>query len=121
MDMKWIDKLARIFGVTSALLVDHDGLVIAESGNADDAVAPHSALMVKKLIDSVGLETVSDWIWTQCETDTLVIGIANVDVGILVILMEPDANLGLVRLEARNIRRNLQSEFSASLFPGNKS
>ncbi len=120
MDMKWIDKLARIYGVDSALLVDHDGLVIAESGSVEATVAPHSALMVKKLIDSVGIQTVSDWIWTQCETETLVIGIANVDIGILVILMEPDANLGLVRLEARNIRRSLQTEFSASLFPGNK-
>ena len=112
MDIKWIDKLAGIYGVTSVLLVDRDGLVVAQAGVASEIIAPHSALMVQKLIDKIGLETIDSWLWTQCETDKMIISIANVDIGILVITMQLDANLGLVRMEARNIRSSLQDKFS---------
>ncbi len=111
MDVKWINKLAKIYGVNGVMLVDRDGLVVAQAGEVSEQVAPHSALMVKKLIDNVGVDTVEEWQWTQCETDDLILSVANMSLGILVLVMEPDANLGLVRLEARNIRRTLQETF----------
>lgn len=111
MNMKWVDALAEIHGVTSVILVDRDGLVFSQAGEASEKVAPHSALMVKKLLDKVGVEMVESWIWTQCETETLIIGIANLDIGILVLLMEPDANIGMVRLEARNLRKMFRNKF----------
>ncbi|MDP8208109.1 MAG: hypothetical protein P9L92_15700 [Candidatus Electryonea clarkiae] len=111
-DMKWVDKLSEIYGVTSVILVDRDGLVITQAGEALDEVAPHSALMVKKLLTRIGVKVVANWIWTQCETESVIIGIANLDIGILVLLMEPDANIGMVRLEARNLRSQLRDEFS---------
>ncbi len=117
MDIKWIDKLSQIFGVVSVMLVDRDGLVVAEAGRSSERIAPHSALMVKKLIDKIGLKTVEEWIWTQCETETFIIGIANVDIGIVVLVMEQDCNLGLVRLEVRNIRRKLSDTFINALGP----
>lgn len=116
MDVKWINKLDRIYGVESVLLVDRDGLVIAEAGDSSERIAPHSAMMVKKLIERVGVETVEEWLWTQCETDDMIISVANMGLGILVLVMESDANLGLVRMEARNIRRTLEETFGRSPF-----
>ena len=117
-DIRWIDRIAAIYGVSSVLLVDRDGLVIAQAGSASEVIAPHSALMVQKLIDKIGLETIDSWIWTQCETDNMIISIANVDVGILVLTMQPDANLGLVRLEAGSIRRSLKDKFTTATATG---
>ncbi|MBD3165992.1 hypothetical protein GF324_05305 [bacterium] len=111
MDIKWVDKLARIYGVNGALLVDKDGLIIADAGDTSEQVAPHSALMVKKLISRIGLQAFEEWEWTQCESEGMVIAIANMDIGILVLVMDADANLGLVRIEARRIRRTLREEF----------
>ena len=45
MDMSWMDDLARIHGVVSIMLVDKDGLVVAQAGRASDRIAPHTALM----------------------------------------------------------------------------
>ncbi|MFC2170583.1 hypothetical protein ACFLQJ_01240 [Calditrichota bacterium] len=112
MDMKWVGKLAKIYGVTSVILVDRDGLVISQAGEALDKVAPHSALMVRKLLNRIGVKIIENWLWTQCETDQTIIGIANLDIGILVLIMEPDANLGEVRLEARKLRGELRDQFS---------
>jgi predicted regulator of Ras-like GTPase activity (Roadblock/LC7/MglB family) len=118
MDIKWIDRVAAIYGVTSVLLVDRDGLIIAQAGSASEVIAPHSALMVQRLIEKVGLETIDRWLWTQCETNDMIISVANVDVGILVLTMRLDANLGLVRLEARNIRSSLKDRFSSARVGG---
>lgn len=114
MNMQWINSIAEIYGVTAALLVDHDGIVIAQAGDVSDTMAPHSTLLVQKLIKNIGLETVNKWNWTQCETNDMVYGIANVDVGILVIVMKNDANLGMVRLHARAVRQDLKMIFSDS-------
>jgi predicted regulator of Ras-like GTPase activity (Roadblock/LC7/MglB family) len=118
MDIKWIDRIAGIYGVTSVLLVDRDGLVVAQSGASSEEVAPHSALMVQRLIDKIGLATIDRWLWTQCEAAEMVISIANVEIGILILTMRPDANLGLVRLEAQKIRSSLRDKFVAAAGAG---
>ncbi len=115
MDVKWLNRIAEIYGIKSALIVDRDGLVVAEAGEASDLVAPHSALMVKKLIERIGVQTMEDWFWTQCETPDTVISISNVEIGVLVLLMQPDTNLSLVRMEAGNIRNTLKQEFQRPL------
>ncbi len=112
MNLQWIDSLADIFGVTAVLLVDHDGIVIAQAGDVSGTMAPHSTLLVQKLIKNIGLETVNRWKWTQCETSDVVYGIANVNIGILVIVMKADANLGMVRLQARAIKEDLKKIFT---------
>lgn len=114
MDTRWIDRISGIYGVTSAILVDRDGLVIAQAGSASEKIAPHSALMVQNLIAKIGVDTFEKWLWTQCETNDLIISIANVDVGIMVLTMRKDANLGLVRLETKNLRSSLHDRFSAT-------
>ena len=111
MKVKWLEKFAGIYGVKGALLVDHDGLVVAQTGDVSDQVAPRSALMVKRLVERIGSKIMEDWLWTQCETPNLIISISNVDIGILVLLMQPDSNLSRVRLEAMELRRTLGEEF----------
>lgn len=112
MEAKWIENIALIHGIKTAILVDHDGLVVAKAGEASDWVAPHSALMVKRLITEIGAETIRDWLWTQCDTEEFILSLVNVDVGILVLIMEPDANLGLVQVEAGNVRHAIKQTFN---------
>lgn len=111
MEAKWLDDISKISGVTAAFLVDHDGLIVSQAGMASQWIAPHSALLVTKLIDEVGLGKMGKWHWTQCETDDIILSIASVEIGILVLVMRPDANLGMVRIEARNIKNALQKTF----------
>lgn len=112
MDVKWIDNISTIRGVKSAILVDFDGIVVAESGKMSDWVPPLSALMVKKLVDQVGAETFGEWLWTQCDTENVIISLVNVGIGILIVFMETNANIGLVQIEARNVKQAIKETFS---------
>ncbi|HHE46469.1 MAG TPA: roadblock/LC7 domain-containing protein [Bacteroidetes bacterium] len=111
MRKEWMDKIASIYGVDYAYIVDRDGLVIAQAGEASDRIAPHSALMVTQLIDKIGVRALDDWGWTQCETEEVIIAFSYVYIGILVLVMHPDANLTKVRIEAENLRQTLKKEF----------
>lgn len=111
MEVDWIKKLADIYGVESAMIVDRDGLVVAKAGLASDRLAPHSALLVTRLIDQIGLKNIDEWQWAQCETAELTISFTNVYVGILIIVMKKDVNLSMVRLEAGKIRRAMKEKF----------
>ncbi len=111
MKNEWMDRIARIYGVDCSIIVDKDGLVVAQAGEASDRIAPHSAMMVTQLMDKVGVSAMDDWGWTQCETEEVIIAISYVYVGILVMVMRPDANLTRVRIEAENLRQTLKKEF----------
>ncbi len=111
MTVSWIDNLTSIEGVNGALIVDADGLIIHEGGDASAELAPHSALMVKNLIDKIGIKTLDGWQWTQCRTGDLVLAVCNVYVGILVLVMSPDIDLGKVRKEAMSVRNTLLGKF----------
>ncbi len=112
MEIKWIDNISAIRGVNSAILVDFDGIVVAEAGKMSDWIPPLSALMVKKLIDEVGADTFGEWLWTQCDTENVIISLVNVGIGILIVFMKPDANIGLVQIEARNVKQAIKETFS---------
>lgn len=108
---EWVEQIANIYGVDSSQIVDLDGLVVAQAGMASDRVAPHSVLLVKRLIEQIGVNTMDDWLWTQCETEGVIIAICFVYIGILVLVMQPDANISKVRIEADKLRRTLRGEF----------
>lgn len=111
MEVRWVDRIANIHGVVSALIVDLDGLVMAHAGSTSDIAAAHSSLFIKKLVDKIGINTMEEWAWTQCETENMIIAFSNVQVGVLVVMMGQDVNLSLVRIEAESIRRSLKEKF----------
>ena len=108
---EWMEKIAAIYGVDCTLIVDKDGLVICQSGEASERIAPHSAIMVTQLMDKIGVRALDEWGWTQCETEEVIIALSYVYVGILVMVMKPDANITKVRLEADSLRQRLKKEF----------
>jgi predicted regulator of Ras-like GTPase activity (Roadblock/LC7/MglB family) len=108
---EWMDRIASIYGVDCALIVDKDGLVICQAGEASERIAPHSALMVTQLMDKIGVRALDEWGWTQCGTEEVIIALSYVYVGILVMVMRTDANLTKVRIEAENLRHKLKKEF----------
>ena len=108
---EWMDKIASIYGVDCALIVDKDGLVICQAGEASERIAPHSAILVTQLMDKIGVQALDDWGWTQCETEEVIIALSYVYVGILVMVMKTDANITKVRIEADNLRHKLKKEF----------
>jgi len=108
---EWMNKIAAIYGVDCALIVDKDGLVICQAGEASERIAPHSAMMVAQLMDKIGVRALDEWGWTQSETEEVIIALSYVYVGILVMVMKPDANLTKVRIEADNLRHRLKKEF----------
>ncbi|MDP8241261.1 MAG: hypothetical protein P9X24_19405 [Candidatus Hatepunaea meridiana] len=107
----WLDKITTIYGVECSLIVDKDGLVVSQAGSAPERIAPHSALMVKQLMEKIGVDTMDYWEWTQCETENAVISISYVYIGIMVIIMRPDANISKVRIEANRLRKSLSEKF----------
>jgi len=111
MQVEWVERINDIYGVDCALIVDLDGLVISEAGKASAQIAPHSALMVVQLMEKIGVDTMDEWRWTQCETDDIIIVVSYVYIGILVVMMQPDTNLSKVRIETVNLRRILSKKF----------
>ncbi len=120
MEIHWVDRIANIHGVVSALIVDLDGLVMAQAGSTSEIAAAHSSLFIKKLVDKIGIQTMEEWLWTQCETENMIIAFSNVKVGVLVVMMSQDVNLSLVRIEAYSIRQALKDKFEQP-FPNNGS
>jgi len=111
MQGEWVERINGIYGVDCVLIVDRDGLVISKAGRASAQIAPHSALMVMQLMDKIGVETMDDWRWTQCETEDIIIAVSYVYIGILVVVMQPETNLSKVRIETANLRRTLSRKF----------
>lgn len=111
MSDEWVEKINSIHGVDCSLIVDRDGLIISKAGSTSDQIAPHSALMVMQLMEKIGVQTMDEWRWTQCETEDLIIAVSYVYVGILVIVMRTDANLSKVRLETENLRGRMNRLF----------
>lgn len=111
MNDEWVNKINDIHGVECVLIVDRDGLVISKAGEVSAQIAPHSALMVMQLMEKIGIDTMNDWHWTQCETEKTIIAVSYVYIGILVVVMQPDTNLSKVHMETANLRRTLSKKF----------
>ncbi len=107
----WVDRIAFIYGVDCSLIVDGDGLVVSMAGSASDKIAPHTARLVRQLMEKVGVKALDEWNWIQCETEKIIIGITYVYVGVLVLVMQSDANISKVQIEADNLRRDLRKQF----------
>ena len=108
---EWINNIARIHGVDCSLIVDEDGLVISKTGNASEKLAPLTTLLVKRLMEEIGLKSMDEWKLTLCETESVIIGISYVYIGVLVLVMRTDANLSLIGIEVDKLRQKLKDTF----------
>jgi len=111
MKNKWIQPIVRHDGVISVVLVDHDGLTISSSDESSDLTASLSALLMEKILKEVEKNSVDKWSWTQFETENTIISIMNAGVGLLVIIMNHEADIEAVRNEAYVVKQDIYNSF----------
>ena len=105
-----LEELNKTSGVTGSMLVGRDGIVIASDLQAameDETVGALAASIsanIQKSLIRLG-QPESQQITIEAENTKLFL--VDCKVGVLVVLTERDANLGLIRLEVRNAKRKL--------------
>lgn len=105
-----LEELNKTSGVSGSMLVGHDGIVIAADLQAtfeDDtlgALAASITANIKKSMSRLN-QPKPDHVTIEAENSKLFI--TDCEVGVLVVVAEKDANLGLIRLEVRNARKKL--------------
>lgn len=112
-----LEELNKTPGIVGAFVVDSDGIIIA-SDVPSDADAETCAALVAALkssadkslnrLGSGGLST------AFFEMEMQKVFLHATDVGSLVALAEPDANLGLVRMELRQAAKRLDQGVAVS-------
>ncbi len=102
-----LDEMAAIDGVRSVALVDRQGLLLGSGGEESEELAPYAALLVKRMLDHIGKDIISQWLWTQTETSKGIFALALLPRGVLVVATEKRANLGMVRLRVRQMQEHV--------------
>lgn len=97
-----LDRLGRIAGVRGAALVDsHAGVPIHGEGRADDVLAALASSLYRRAARATDSSRFGALTTLQLECEHGHLVIAGGAETLVVALVEPDAQLGLVRLEAR--------------------
>ncbi len=105
-----LEELNKTSGVSGSMLVGHDGIVIAADLQAtfeDDtlgALAASITANIKKSMSRLN-QPKPEQITIEAEHNKLFI--TDCEVGVLVVVTEKDANLGLIRLEVRNAKKKI--------------
>jgi hypothetical protein len=105
-----LEELNKTSGVTGSMLVGRDGIVIASDLQAameDEALGALAASITANVQKSLGRLGQPDPQQITIEAETTKLFLADCEAGVLVVVTEKDANLGLVRLEMRNARQKL--------------
>jgi len=105
-----LEELNKTSGVAGSMLVGRDGIVIASDLQAameDEALGALAASITANVQKSLGRLGQPEPQQITIEAENTKLFLAECEVGVLVVLTEKDANLGLVRLEMRNARQKL--------------
>jgi predicted regulator of Ras-like GTPase activity (Roadblock/LC7/MglB family) len=105
-----LEELNRTSGVSGSMLVGRDGIVIASDLQAameDETVGALAASITANIQKSLSRLGQPQPQQITIEAENTKMFLADCDIGVLVVLTEKDANLGLVRLEVRNAKRKL--------------
>ena len=105
-----LEELNKTSGVSGSMLVGRDGIVIASDLQAameDETVGALAASITANIQKSLGRLGQPEPRQITIEADNAKLFLADCEVGVLVVLTEKDANLGLIRLEVRNAKRRL--------------
>ena len=105
-----LEELNKTSGVAGSILVGRDGIVIASDLQAameDEALGALAASITANVQKSLSRLGQPEPQQITIEAENTKFFITECEVGVLVVLTEKDANLGLVRLEMRNARQKL--------------
>jgi len=98
-------------GVIAAILVDNDGLTISSTDESTELTASLSVLLMENLTKEVGGNVIDKWRWMQCETENSIISIMNAGIGLLVIIMNNEADIEAIRNEATAVKEDIFHTF----------
>ncbi|MFQ6131587.1 MAG: roadblock/LC7 domain-containing protein [Armatimonadota bacterium] len=108
---KVLEALTRIPGVRGSLLVAADGIIIGShlpQGVSDDEVAALVATIARTTEESLRRIERGPLRHAEIDAERGKIFLQDADKGILVLLSEPEVNVGLIRLEMKAAADKLQ-------------
>ncbi|MCP4568544.1 MAG: hypothetical protein GY841_13285 [FCB group bacterium] len=109
-----LDGLNKTSGITGSMLVGNDGIVIAADLNTqieEDTIGALAASITSNIQKSLDRLESAPLTQVTIEADNAKLFFCDAKIGILVVITEPEVNIGLVRLEIKNaISRLIKQE-----------
>lgn len=108
-----LDNLNKTHGITGSMLVGNDGIVIAADLNTqieEETVGALAASITANIQKSLKRLDSSPLNQITVEADNAKMFFCDAGIGILVVVTEPEVNIGLVRLEIKNAISKLSNQ-----------
>lgn len=108
-----LEGLNKTSGITGSMIVGKDGIVIAADLNTqvdEEAIGALAASITSNIEKSLERLNTSPLAQISIEADNAKMFFCDAGIGILVVIAEPDVNIGLVRLEIRNAVHRLTNQ-----------
>ncbi len=108
-----LEGLNKTSGITGSMVVGKDGIVIAADLNTqvdEEAIGALAASITSNIEKSLERLNTSPLAQISIEADNAKMFFCDAGIGILVVIAEPDVNIGLVRLEIRNAVHRLTNQ-----------
>ncbi len=112
-----LENLNKTSGISGSMIVGKDGIVIAADLNTqvnEEAIGALAASITSNIQKSLQRLDSSPLIQVSIEADNAKMFFCDAGIGILVVLAEPEVNIGLVRLEMKNAIGKLTKQEVAS-------
>ena len=108
-----LEALNKTSGITGSMIVGNDGIVIASDLNTqieEETIGALAASITSNIQKSLEPMESAPLRQVTIEADNAKLFFYDARVGILVVIAEPEVNIGLVRLEAKNAISRLNNQ-----------
>lgn len=108
-----LEGLNKTSGITGCMVVGKDGIVIAADLNTqidEEAIGALAASITSNIQKSLERLNSSPLTQVTIEADNAKMFFSDAGIGLLVVICEPDVNIGLVRLEIKNAIHRLTGQ-----------
>jgi len=108
-----LEGLNKTSGITGSMVVGKDGIVIAADLNTqvdEEAIGALAASITSNIQKSLERLNTSPLTQVTIEADNAKMFFSDASIGLLVVIAEPDVNIGLVRLEIKNAIHRLTGQ-----------
>ena len=108
-----LEALNKTSGITGSMVVGKDGIVIAADLNTkvdEESIGALAASITSNIQKSLERLDSSPLSQVTIEADNAKMFFSDARIGILVVIAEPEVNIGLVRLEIKNAINKLSNQ-----------
>ncbi|MEE9441205.1 MAG: roadblock/LC7 domain-containing protein [candidate division Zixibacteria bacterium] len=108
-----LEGLNKTSGIIGSMVVGNDGIVIAADLNTqieEDAIGALAASVISNVQKSLDRLQSPPLKQVTVEADNAKLFFSEVEMGVLVVITEPEVNIGLVRLEIKNAISKLNNQ-----------